>query len=98
MTTVRHVPSTTPGTTTVLVPEITEIEYHENFAPFVENRLKQISVTAGKIFRFVVPHNTFKDFEDEYNLTYELLDSNNRTVTNNTWLHFNPIRREVYGL
>ncbi|XP_018567551.1 dystroglycan isoform X2 [Anoplophora glabripennis] len=97
VTTVRQV-STTPSTTTT-VREITEgIEHHENFRPFIENRLKQMSVIAGKIFRFVIPHNTFKDFEDEYNLTYELLDSNNKTVTNNTWLNFNAARREVYGL
>lgn len=57
-----------------------------------------MSVIAGKIFRFVIPHDTFKDFEDEYNLTYELLDSNNKTVTNNTWLNFNAARRELYGL
>ncbi|XP_072379675.1 uncharacterized protein [Diabrotica undecimpunctata] len=89
-------PSSTQKLTTVR--EVTEIEYHENFDPFIENRLQQMYVIAGKIFRFVIPQNTFKDFEDEYDLTYQLLDSNNRTVTNNSWLHFNPSRREVYGL
>ncbi|KAJ8916352.1 hypothetical protein NQ315_005049 [Exocentrus adspersus] len=97
MTTVRQI-STTPRTTTTIRESTEGIEHHENFQPFIENRLKQQYVIAGKIFRFVIPHNTFKDFEDEYNLTYELLDSNNKTVTNNTWLNFNPARREIYGL
>lgn len=96
MSATKQSPTTTSRITTVR--EVTEIEYHENFEPFIEHRLQQMSVTAGKIFRFVIPHNTFKDFEDEYDLTYLLLDANNRTVTNNTWLHFNPIRREIYGL
>uniref|UniRef100_A0A6P7FWH0 Dystroglycan 1 n=1 Tax=Diabrotica virgifera virgifera TaxID=50390 RepID=A0A6P7FWH0_DIAVI len=90
-------PSSTQKLTT-LREVVTEVEYHENFDPFIENRLQQMYVIAGKIFRFVIPQNTFKDFEDEYDLTYQLLDSNNRTVTNNSWLHFNPSRREVYGL
>lgn len=87
---------TTSRTTTVR--DVTEIEFHENFDPFIEHRLQQMSVTAGKIFRFVIPPNTFKDFEDEYDLTYLLLDANNRTISNHTWLYFNPLRREVYGL
>nr|CAI5849789.1 unnamed protein product [Callosobruchus analis] len=99
LTTVRQVSPTSPRSTTTL-RDVTEIDFSENVEPFIENRLKQMSVTAGKIFRFVIPFNTFKDFEDDYNLTYELLDSNNRSLTysNNTWLHFNPYRREVYGL
>ncbi|CAH1976201.1 unnamed protein product [Acanthoscelides obtectus] len=98
-TTIRQVSPTSPSSTTTL-RDVTEIDFSDNVEPFIENRLKQMSVTAGKIFRFVIPFNTFKDFEDEYNLTYELLDANNRSLTysNNTWLHFNPYRREVYGL
>lgn len=93
----RRESSTTPKLPTT-IREVTDIEYHENFDPFVENRLQPLSVIAGKIFRFVLPINTFKDFEDEYNLTYQLLDSNNNTITNNSWLNFNPSRREFYGL
>ncbi|CAH1112390.1 unnamed protein product [Psylliodes chrysocephalus] len=94
-TTIKEQPTTQRLTT---IREVTEIEYHENFDPFIENRLQQMSVISGKIFRFVIPINTFKDFENEYDLTYQLLDSNNRTVKNNSWLHFNPARRELYGL
>nr|XP_023019898.1 dystroglycan-like [Leptinotarsa decemlineata]XP_023019899.1 dystroglycan-like [Leptinotarsa decemlineata] len=108
-TTTTELPTTqteTTSTTEILttqkstasIRDFTEIENQRNFNPFIENRLQQMSVIAGKVFRFVIPHNTFKDFEDEYNLTYQLLDSNNRTVTNNSWLYFNPSRREIYGL
>ncbi|XP_057651670.1 uncharacterized protein LOC130891122 [Diorhabda carinulata] len=96
-TTTRRESSTTQKLPTT-IREVTEIEYHENFDPFVENRLQPMSVIAGKIFRFVLPLHTFKDFEDEYDLTYQLLDSNNNTITNNSWLNFNPTRREFYGL
>ncbi|KAJ8976623.1 hypothetical protein NQ317_009715 [Molorchus minor] len=95
-TTIRHI--STPKITTPLRGVTEGIEYHDNFAPYIENRLQQVSVIAGKIFRFVIPLNAFKDIEDEYNLTYELLDSDNKTVKNNTWLSFNPARREIYGL
>lgn len=95
LTTVRHIPTTTPRLPTT-IREVTETHY--NFNPVVENRLKQHSVTAGKVFRFVIPKNTFKDFEDGDELTYMLLDVNNRTITNNTWLHYNPLTRELYGL
>lgn len=95
ITTAKQKPTTAPKATTT-IRDITEM--YENFNPFIENRLKQHSVIAGKIFRFVIPENTFKDFEDGYDLTYMLLDANNRTITNNTWLHFNPPRREIYGL
>ncbi|CAG9821358.1 unnamed protein product [Phaedon cochleariae] len=100
-TTMRTTPPTTkPSTTTTTTTTTTteQVEYHDNFDPIVLNRLKQMSVTAGKVFRFVIPPDTFSDFEDEYAMTYQILDANERTVTNNTWLTFNPTRREIYGL
>nr|XP_008195448.1 PREDICTED: dystroglycan [Tribolium castaneum]XP_008195449.1 PREDICTED: dystroglycan [Tribolium castaneum]XP_974516.2 PREDICTED: dystroglycan [Tribolium castaneum] len=93
-TTTRHV-VTSPRTTEMT--ESVELE-EKNFPPYIENRLKQMSVIAGKIFRFVVPKNTFNDFEDGHNLTLEFLNSRGEPLSKDSWCHFNPHRREIYGL
>lgn len=95
--------ATTSWDTTVkatTIREVTEPEYEEpkNLKPYIENRLQQMSVVAGKVFRYVIPHNTFKDLEDEYNLRLDVLDSNQQPLTKHSWCQFNPARREVYGL
>ncbi|KAL1502279.1 hypothetical protein ABEB36_007445 [Hypothenemus hampei] len=74
------------------IPEV------KNTKPYIENRLQFKSVTAGKVFRFEIPFNTFRDTEDGYNLTLQVLDSNEQPITRNSWLQFNPARRELYGL
>lgn len=99
VTTARHV-TESPRTSTTIREfiETTEIVEARNFKPFIENRLQQMSVMAGKIFRFVVPINAFKDFEDEYNLSLQFLDSNGENISKSSWCQFNPARREIYGL
>ncbi|CAH0551317.1 unnamed protein product [Brassicogethes aeneus] len=97
-TTTKQVTESPKSTTTIReVTETIEIE-EKNFKPYIENRLQQMSVFAGKIFRYVVPVNTFKDFEDEYNLSLEFFDSNEQPVGRGSWCQFNRARREIYGL
>ncbi|XP_044746043.1 uncharacterized protein LOC123307700 isoform X2 [Coccinella septempunctata] len=99
---------TTPTKLTTLIqyssipPPITTLSEKdnevENEPPYIENRLKRKNVVAGKIFRFVIPEDTFKDSEDNYDLKLEFLDSDENTITANSWCQFNPHRREIYGL
>lgn len=96
-TTLRHVVST-PKTTPL--PVFTEnIEYEvKNFPPTIQNRLKRLAVTAGKMFTYVIPENTFSDMEDGTNLLLEFLDSDGQPVKQESWCQFNAISREIYGL
>lgn len=96
-TTLRHVAST-PKTTPL--PIFTEnIEYEvKNFPPTIQNRLKRLAVTAGKMFTYVIPENTFSDMEDGTNLLLEFLDSNGQPVKQESWCQFNAITKEIYGL
>lgn len=64
----------------------------------LRNRLPKIPVTAGKAFKIYVPEENFYDAEDGTNLTLELLDKNYMTLTQNSWIQFNSIKREIYGL
>ncbi|XP_050307693.1 dystroglycan 1 isoform X2 [Anthonomus grandis grandis] len=73
-------------------------EEPKNTRPYIENRLQYQSVTAGKVFRYVIPKNTFKDAEDGYNLTLQVLDNDEQPISKSSWLQFNPLRRELYGL
>lgn len=85
--------TTTPSTTTEFVePE------PSNYAPTIKNRLAKQPVTAGKIFSFIVPLETFQDTEDGHNLRYALLDKAEEELKPTSWIQFNPITREVYGL
>lgn len=96
-TTLRHV-SSTPKTTTSM--EYTEsIEYEvKNFPPTIQNRLKRTPVTAGKMFTYIIPNDTFTDMEDGSNLTLEFLDSEGQPIKKDSWCQFNARKREIYGL
>lgn len=96
-TTLRHVVSTQKTTP---LPVFTEnIEYEvKNFPPTIQNRLKRLAVTAGKMFTYVIPENTFSDMEDGTNLLLEFLDSDGQPVKQESWCQFNAITREIYGL
>lgn len=97
-TTLRHITST--PRTTVTVSQFTEsIEYEvKNFPPTIQNRLKRLPVTAGKMFSYVIPENTFTDMEDGTNLLLEFLSSDGQPVKNESWCQFNPRKKEIYGL
>ncbi|XP_060527781.1 dystroglycan 1 [Cylas formicarius] len=102
-TTTRQVSSTSipKWTTELYVTEVIEPANKipaRNYRPYIENRLQYLSVTAGKIFRFVIPKNTFKDAEDGYNLTLQVLDGKEQPLPTNAWIQFNPLRKELYGL
>lgn len=92
-TTIRQIASSTLPTTENVFYET------KNFPPIVQNRLKRLATTAGKLFSFVIPADTFYDFEDGADgLRYEFLDAEEHPVKKDSWCQFNALRREVYGL
>lgn len=95
--TTPHVSSTPKTTTTRDITETIE-EGMKNFPPSVSKRLKRIAVTAGKLFIYHIPRDTFMDMEDGYDLTLEFLDNEGREIKKNSWCQFNPRNREIYGL
>ncbi|XP_025830244.1 uncharacterized protein LOC108735390 isoform X2 [Agrilus planipennis] len=84
-------------TSTVPTTETTMIEVR-NYPPTIQNRLNSIAVTAGKVFEYVIPENTFIDVEDGNNLRLELLDHEGNMVGKNSWCQYNPRERKIYGL
>ncbi|CAG9766176.1 unnamed protein product [Ceutorhynchus assimilis] len=97
-TTTRHVPTTSTTEAVIEQETVPYVPEPRNTKPYIEKRLQYVSVAAGKVFRYVIPKNTFKDAEDGHNLTYQVLDSNEQPIAKNSWLQFNPVRRELYGL
>lgn len=77
-----------------------DVEYEsvKNYPPYIENRLKRKYVIAGKVFRYIIPEDTFKDLENGYNLKIEFLDWEENPIKLNSWCQYNPVTREVYGL
>lgn len=97
-TTLRHI-ATTPKTTVTQSHFTESIEYEvKNFPPSIQNRLKRLPVTAGKMFSFVIPENTFTDMEDGNNLTLDFLTSDGQPIKNDSWCQFNARTKEIYGL
>lgn len=81
-----------------MVPLVPMVPEPKNTKPYIENRLQHAQVIAGKMFRLQIPKTTFRDAEDGYNLTFQVLDSGGRPLSQASWLQFNPARRELYGL
>ncbi|XP_031833373.2 uncharacterized protein LOC116427319 isoform X3 [Nomia melanderi] len=93
-------PVTTRATTEPTRVNTETVEYGvHNFPPRQDRRLKKIAVTAGKPLRYVIPVNTFSDFEDgdTTNLSLSLYLQGAPLKTTH-WLQFNQRTQEVYGL
>ncbi|XP_026675143.1 dystroglycan isoform X2 [Ceratina calcarata] len=105
-TTTSTTTTTTPAPTTSAATEpparvTTEtIEYGVyNFPPRQDRRLKKIPVTAGKPLSYVIPENTFSDFEDGNTRQLRLsLYLQGAPLKPSHWLQFNQTSQEVYGL
>ncbi|KAK9745888.1 Alpha-Dystroglycan N-terminal domain 2 [Popillia japonica] len=94
-TTVRHISTTQVPTTRLVTDTFLEAR---NFPPTLQNRLKRIAVTAGKVFSFYIPKDTFSDAEDGFNLKLEFLDGEGMQISKDSWCQFNNHTREIYGL
>lgn len=91
-TTQRHVPSTPKTTTEYIETEV------KNFPPNVRKRLDRMAVRAGKLFTYTLPKDTFWDMEDGDDLKYEVMTVDREPLRKDSWLQFNPEKREFYGL
>jgi neurexin len=69
-----------------------------NNRPRVDKRIPKIAVTAGKPFTVKIEQNVFYDEEDKTNLKLEFLDKNRQPMPTNSWIRFDPVKREIYGL
>ncbi|CAL7949940.1 unnamed protein product [Xylocopa violacea] len=103
-TTTSTTTTTTPVPTTAATepPRLTTetVDYGVyNFAPRQDKRLKKIAVTAGKPLSYVIPANTFSDFEDGDTRHLKLaLYLQGAPLKPSHWLQFNQSTQEVYGL
>ncbi|KZC06723.1 PREDICTED: dystroglycan-like [Dufourea novaeangliae] len=99
-TTTTTAPSTTSGTTEPPRVNTESIEYGvRNFPPRQDRRLKKIPVTAGKPLSYVIPADTFSDFEDGDTRRLRLsLYLQGTPLKSTHWLQFNQNTQEVYGL
>ncbi|XP_017790857.1 PREDICTED: dystroglycan-like isoform X2 [Habropoda laboriosa] len=93
--------TTTPTTisTTTELPRVTVETGISNFPPKQDRRLKKIPVTAGKPLSYIIPSNTFSDFEDGDTRNLRLsLYLQGAPLKTSHWLQFNQKTQEVYGL
>ena len=88
--------TTTPAPTTTTTEQF--IEEIVNTPPFVRTRIPKQALTAGKVYTFIVPENTFFDQEDGTTLKLALTDKNDQPLKGSSWLQFNPETREIYAL
>ena len=77
-----------------MVSEFSNIFYYINLKgpptpPRVNQRLPRITATAGKVFRFVIPVDTFIDTEgNTRKLELELLSSDGKNLGDVLWIGF----------
>lgn len=69
-----------------------------NIAPRVDKRIPRTAVTAGKPFVIKIEENVFYDEEDKTNLKLQLLDKSQRPIDPASWIRFDPLKREIFGL
>lgn len=71
-----------------------------NFKPTIERRVKKLTVVAGKIWRFQIPHDTFVDIEDGDTRHLKLLfmTSERTSIPATSWIQFDPEKQMLYAL
>lgn len=71
-----------------------------NFKPTIERRVKKLTVVAGKIWRYQIPHDTFVDMEDGDTRHLKLLfmTSERTSVPQTSWIQFDPVKQMLYAL
>lgn len=68
----------------------------KNFPPTIQHRLPKSALTAGKVFRFKIPNDTFSDLEDDTLRLVVKMEGN--PISPNSWVQFNPNTQEIYAL
>lgn len=60
--------------------------------------MPKAAATAGKPFVIKVDENVFYDEEDKNNLNLKLLNKSEQLLSESSWIRFDPVKREIYGL
>ncbi|KFM75974.1 Dystroglycan, partial [Stegodyphus mimosarum] len=71
-----------------------------NFKPTIERRVKKLTMVAGKVWRFQIPHDTFVDMEDgdTRNLKLLFMTSERTSIPPTSWIQFDPEKQMLYAL
>ncbi|XP_016985356.1 uncharacterized protein LOC108048915 isoform X2 [Drosophila rhopaloa] len=90
--------ASTPESSSFVSTDYVEPLPEENSPPIIKKRLQKLAITSGKAFSFHVHPDTFYDAQDQGNLRLALTDKDDHELKANSWLQFNPDKRELYGL
>jgi len=66
-----------------------------NFIPYVNNSIKDLTLTLNKHFAYTIPENTFVDDDGNETLRYRLQMKSGDSVPN--WLEFDKEKHEISG-
>ncbi len=71
-----------------------------NTPPILLNPVNNITVSAGVYFEYHVPSDTFYDLQEGAtdSLTLSLLNMDQRELTGESWVQFDPKRQMIFGL
>ncbi|XP_015926988.1 dystroglycan 1 [Parasteatoda tepidariorum] len=71
-----------------------------NFKPTIEKRMQKLTVIAGKVWKYQIPHDTFVDMEDgdTRHLKLLFLTSERTAVSPTSWIQFDPVKQMLYAL
>lgn len=71
-----------------------------NFKPAIENRMKKLSMVAGKTWNYTIPEDTFTDFEDGNTRKLKLMfmTAERTSIPHTSWIQFDPVKQVLYAL
>lgn len=71
-----------------------------NFKPTVNNRIKKLTLVAGKAWRYTIPLDTFIDMEDgnTRDLKLMFMTSERTSLLASSWIQFDPEKQIIYAL
>ncbi|XP_022103981.1 dystroglycan-like [Acanthaster planci] len=99
-TTMSPTPAPTPSVTKPTTPQPTTVRPVVNTPPEIHRRLKRVDAMQGKLLRFKIPRNTFRDAEDgdTRHLDLMLLTFDHAELDPRFWLKFDKETQTLTGL
>lgn len=89
-----------PTGSRITVEPTKQIPQAPNFKPTVSNRMKKLSLVAGKAWSYAIPRDTFIDLEDgnTRDLKLMFMTSQRASIPPNSWIQFDPENQMMYAL
>jgi len=85
-----------------ILPNLIEDDDEDKKArpPQVRKRLQTVQATAGKVFRFLIPAETFSNGADGDTRTLDLkiIPNDSESLNDMQWIGFDDEKQEIYGL